>query len=113
MFCIFVPKGISVPHAGVRFSVLTPILKLLKFSGIYFLFFLWLCLTVSVSPAQKAASQKTSSPAPQDTLKQHYDAAHTFYLGGDVEHAAGEYNAFLAESLHRLAVAYSNARDFV
>ena len=40
---------------------------------------------------------------PQDSLDRHYQAARTFSIVGDAEHAAAEYRAFLGEALHRMA----------
>lgn len=61
-------------------------------------------------PAPAAAAHKRSAaqaakPAPErpDTLMQHYDAARTFGLSGDQEHASAEYKVFLAEALRRTA----------
>ncbi len=51
------------------------------------------------------------APAPEDGLQQHYDAARTFQLGGDQEHAAAEYKAFLAEAIRRSAIARTNAGE--
>src|SRR5260370_17505453 len=59
-----------------------------------------------------AADQKSKPRSRSETLQRHYDAAHTFYLGGDLERAAGEYNAFLAEALQTLAEGHSGAGDF-
>src|SRR6202158_826963 len=59
-----------------------------------------------------ADDQKAKPSGRSETLQRHYDAAHTFYLGGDLERAAGEYNAFLAEALQTLAEAHSGAGDF-
>src|SRR5260370_32912825 len=59
-----------------------------------------------------AADQKSKRPGSSETLQRHYDAAHTFYLGGDLERAAGEYNVFLAEALQTLAETHSVAGDF-
>src|SRR5260370_41405981 len=60
-----------------------------------------------------AADQKKSTPPSRsETLQRHYDAAHTFYLGGDLERAAGEYNVFLEEALQPLAETPSGAGDF-
>src|ERR1700724_119875 len=58
-----------------------------------------------------ADDQKAKPPGRSETLQRHYDAAHTFYLGGDLERAAGEYDAFLAEALQTLAEAHSSAGD--
>jgi len=51
------------------------------------------------------------APAPEDRLQQHYDAARTFQLGGDQEHAAAEYKAVLAEAIRRSAIARTNAGE--
>jgi tetratricopeptide (TPR) repeat protein len=59
-----------------------------------------------------ADDQKAKPPGRSESLQRHYDAAHTFYLGGDLERAAGEYKAFLAEALQTLAEAHSGAGDF-
>src|SRR5260370_1016277 len=56
--------------------------------------------------------RESKPPTRSETLQRHYDAAHTFYLGGDLERAAGEYNAFLAEALQTLAETHSGAGDF-
>ena len=53
-------------------------------------------------PPQHAQPAKPK-PEPPDTLQQHYDAARTFGISGDQEHAAIEYKAFLAEALRRTA----------
>ncbi len=74
-----------------------------------------LCLAAIPCAAQRPSSAKVQpqkTQQPQDPLQQHYDAAHTFYLGGDLDRAATEYNLFLAQAFHRLANAYSDARDF-
>jgi tetratricopeptide (TPR) repeat protein len=52
-------------------------------------------------PATHAQAPKQTTEAP-DTLQRHYDAARTFGLSGDQEHAAIEYKAFLAEALRRM-----------
>src|SRR5580704_4185804 len=59
----------------------------------------------SPRPAQKTA-------AALDTMQQHYDAARTFGLTGDQEHASTEYKAFLAEALRRTANARAHQGDF-
>jgi len=51
------------------------------------------------------------APAHEDTLQQHYDAARTFQLGGDQEHAAAEYKTFLAEAIRRSAIARTKAGE--
>jgi tetratricopeptide (TPR) repeat protein len=56
----------------------------------------------SHKPAQHAQPAKPK-PEPPDTLQQHYDAARTFGISGDQEHAGIEYKAFLGEALRRTA----------
>lgn len=63
------------------------------------------------SQASKSQASKSQSAVP-DTLQQHYDAARTYGLTGDQEHAAAEYKAFLAEALRRTANASSHQGDF-
>src|SRR5713101_9620938 len=65
-----------------------------------------------LSADRLADDQKSKPRSRSETLQRHYDAAHTFYLGGDLERAAGEYNAFLAEALQTLAEGHSGAGDF-
>jgi len=72
-------------------------------SGVTLSFFL--VLTPASPQSPKVA------PAPEDRLQQHYDAARTFQLGGDQEHAAAEYKAFLAEAIRRSAIARTNAGE--
>src|ERR1700676_1284247 len=67
-----------------------------------------LCLFVSLA---QTAKPKPSAPAEQDVLQQHYDAARTFAIGGDQQHAAEEYKAFLAEALRRTANARTHEGD--
>src|ERR1700722_15106512 len=70
-------------------------------------FSLVLALTLSSCLAVQAVAQSSKSKAaPQaeaDQLQQHYDAARTFSIGGDQQHAAIEYKAFLSEALRRTA----------
>jgi tetratricopeptide (TPR) repeat protein len=63
--------------------------------------------------AAQSAKPKPAAPkeAPPDRLQQHYDAARTFAVGGDQEHAAIEYKAFLAEALRRTANARTHQGD--
>ena len=59
------------------------------------------------------ATQK--SPARQtkpDSLQQHFDAARTFEIGGDQEHAAAEYKAFLGEALRAVANVQAQVNQF-
>ena len=63
------------------------------------LFALFLLLAAAQTPKLKP----TAPAAEPDQLEQHYDAARTFAIGGDQEHAAAEYKAFLAEALRRTA----------
>jgi tetratricopeptide (TPR) repeat protein len=71
-------------------------------------FTLWFFLGIASSGAQTTRD----GPAPDDTLQQHYDAARTFQLGGDQEHAALEYKVFLAEALHRSANTRAHVGEF-
>ena len=59
--------------------------------------------------AQPQPAKKASSP---DALQQHYNAARTYGLAGDTQHAAEEYRAFLGESFRRMANSQANAGDF-
>lgn len=61
--------------------------------------------------AQTAKPKPTAPAAEPDQLEQHYDAARTFAIGGDHEHAAAEYKAFLAEALRRTANARTHQGD--
>jgi len=67
-----------------------------------------------LSAAGQTAKPKPSAPqqTPPDPLQQHYDAARTFALGGDQEHASAEYKAFLGEALRRIANARTNQANF-
>ncbi|HXZ80718.1 MAG TPA: tetratricopeptide repeat protein [Terriglobales bacterium] len=64
------------------------------------------------SPSRKTASPNKPSaptkpePSAQERLQQHYDAARTFQLSGDQEHAAAEFRAFLVDALRASANAY-------
>jgi len=62
--------------------------------------------------ASAGAQTAKDAPVAQDNLQQHYEAARTFQLGGDQERAAAEYKAFLAEALHRGAIALTRAAKF-
>src|ERR1700693_3153690 len=69
---------------------------------------------VPVCDAQTSGAAK-KSPARQakpDSLQQHFDAARTFEIGGDQEHAAGEYKGFLSEALRGIANAKAHANQF-
>src|SRR5579863_1633539 len=61
--------------------------------------------------AQTAKPRPPAPAAEPDQLEQHYDAARTFAIGGDQEHAAAEYKAFLAEALRRTANARTHQGD--
>ena len=58
------------------------------------------------------AAQKSPAKAKPDSLQQHFDAARTFEMGGDQEHAAAEYKAFLGEALRGVANAHAYANQF-
>lgn len=51
----------------------------------------------------QSPTKKTVKPVPEDSLNRHYQAARTFSVVGDTDHAAAEYRAFLGEALHRMA----------
>jgi len=72
----------------------------------------FILLLVAARSPLLAADPESPRPSRSETLQRHYDAARTFYLGGDLERAAGEYNAFLAQALQTLAEAHSGAGDF-
>src|SRR5258708_5575174 len=62
--------------------------------------FLSLPSVAQVKPRSNIPKQQSpAKPKPQDTLQQHYDAARTFQLSGNREHAAAEFSAFLAGAL--------------
>jgi tetratricopeptide (TPR) repeat protein len=61
-------------------------------------------------PATHAQPPKQTAE-PLDALQRHYDAARTFGLSGDQEHAAIEYKAFLAEALRRMGNARAKEGD--
>src|SRR5215470_1885308 len=59
----------------------------------------------------KAATRPQKKPNEQDVLQQHYDAARTFQLSGDTDHAAAEYTAFLAGTLRNISRASVELRQ--
>ncbi len=60
----------------------------------------------------RAAQKSPARQAKPDSLQQHFDAARTFEMGGDQEHAAAEYKAFLGEALRGVANAHAYANQF-
>jgi len=66
------------------------------------------------TPRQRPAPTQAAKPAAQqsDTLQQHYDAARTYGLAGDQEHASVEFKAFLGEALRRMANARAHEGNF-
>ena len=56
-------------------------------------------LSLLASALKDQPSSKRAAAKPQDDFQRHYDAARTFQLSGDQEHAAAEYKAFLADAL--------------
>jgi tetratricopeptide (TPR) repeat protein len=79
-------------------------------------FFLVCVLVFAIAVAGQTASQRpsktrTEKPRP-DTLQQHYDAGRTFQLSGDQEHAAAEYQFFLADALRQIANANVRVGEF-
>src|SRR4029077_14596295 len=61
--------------------------------------------SVARAPTAPRAPQK-KQPSEQDVLQQHYEAARTFQLSGDAEHASVEYRAFLAGALRSSSRVY-------
>jgi tetratricopeptide (TPR) repeat protein len=51
-------------------------------------------------------AKNTAKSTPEDSLNQHYQAARTFSVVGDTEHASAEYRTFVGEALHRMANAH-------
>src|SRR6516164_3589430 len=82
------PHRSGVPHRrSARISLLLTVL------------FLVASLCLAQSPPR--ATQKKLSE--QDILQQHYDAARTFQVSGDQDHAVSEYRAFIAGSLRLMS----------
>lgn len=61
----------------------------------------------SFSQSLREAQTKTDTFS-ENSLDQHYQAARTFSMAGDSDHAAAEFRAFLAEALRRMANARVN-----
>jgi len=61
----------------------------------------------SFSQSSREAQAKTGTFS-EDSLDRHYQAARTFSMAGDSDHAAAEFRAFLAEALRRMANARVN-----
>jgi tetratricopeptide (TPR) repeat protein len=83
----------SFPSCGTRVNALLrcPVAQLL------------ICfLSITAAFANQTATKRASTK-PQESFQQHYDAARTFQLSGDQEHAATEYKAFLADALRLVA----------
>jgi tetratricopeptide (TPR) repeat protein len=57
------------------------------------------------APRQTAPIAQNAKPAAQDDFQRHYDAARTYQVSGDQEHAAAEYILFLAGALRSSAKA--------
>ena len=53
-------------------------------------------------------AQTSAQISPQEELNRHYQAARTFGVVGDLDHAAVEYRAFLSQALHQMANAKTN-----
>src|ERR1700719_3094710 len=71
-------------------------------------------ILLSAVPAmagQASAKAEGAKPAAEN-LQQRYDAARTFQISGDQEHAAAEYKAFLAEVLRQIGDAKINEEKF-
>lgn len=94
---------------GFPCSTRSSLAKKLFCESARFPFFVLLVISSSVAQSQPHGQAPTSSP---DTTQQHYDAARTFQVSGDQEHAAQEYKAFLAGTFVQLADANVNAGNF-
>ncbi len=57
-------------------------------------------------------SSAIASAQSEDPLQHHYEAAGKFIQSGDREHASAEYQAFLAQALHRIANGKADAGEF-
>jgi tetratricopeptide (TPR) repeat protein len=80
------------------------------------LLFLFACLSTdlcSIAQTPKSLVNQPTSQQQEDALQKHFDAARTFQISGDQEHAVSEYKVFLAEALRRAATAKSQAGDYV
>jgi tetratricopeptide (TPR) repeat protein len=67
---------------------------------------LFLCALLSfpaLAQAPKPSTAGKSAQKQEEAFQKHFDAARTYQVGGDQEHAATEYKAFLAEALRRIA----------
>jgi tetratricopeptide (TPR) repeat protein len=60
----------------------------------------------------QSPTKKTTKSTSEDSLDRHYQAARTFSVVGDTDHAAIEYRAFLGEALHRIANARINEGNY-
>src|SRR5215831_13704669 len=60
-------------------------------------------LACSAQASPKAATKPQKKSNEQEVLQQHYDAARTFQLSGDTDHAGAEYTAFLAGTLRNIS----------
>jgi len=68
-----------------------------------FLVCILLAVGATAQNSRSTRSQGKDAPTQDDALQKHFDAARTFQIGGDQEHAATEYRAFLAGALRRVA----------
>src|SRR5438309_1324276 len=60
----------------------------------------------------RAAQKSSARQAKPDSLQQNFEAARTFEIGGDQEHAAAEYKAFLGEALRAVANVQAQVNRF-
>src|SRR5712671_1359926 len=60
----------------------------------------------------RAAQKSPARQAKPDSLQRHFDAARTFEIGGDQEHAAAEYKAFLGEAWRGVANVQAQVSQF-
>ena len=69
-------------------------------------------LSFFLAIASIASAQTSPKPSSQEELSRHYQAARTFGVVGDLDHAAVEYRAFLGQALHQMANAKTNGGKF-
>jgi tetratricopeptide (TPR) repeat protein len=70
-----------------------------------------LLLSAFLMPGFSAAQQAPQTPQASDPLDQHYSAAQTFQLGGDLERAEAEYHQALALALQRMGDLLASERN--
>ena len=79
----------------------------------------WYCSSIILVPlsvvpgiVSQSSARRESAKSVSESLQQHYDAARTFQISGDQDHAGLEYKAFLAEALRQIGNADTIAEKF-